>query len=51
MPLLPPVTNTTFPFTEKRFVNSKELIMCVAGSGVKGEIVRYAYYRIGWNMS
>ncbi|KAI4520301.1 hypothetical protein K525DRAFT_204018 [Schizophyllum commune Loenen D] len=32
-------------------IKSKELIMCEAGSGVKGEIVRYAYYRIGWNSS
>ncbi|KAL1730936.1 putative methyltransferase-domain-containing protein [Schizophyllum commune] len=32
-------------------IKSKELIMCDAGSGVKGEIVRYAYYRIGWNLS
>ncbi|KAL1745244.1 putative methyltransferase-domain-containing protein [Schizophyllum fasciatum] len=38
------------PLSSELVIKSKELIMCDAGSGVKGEIVRYAYYRIGWNL-
>ncbi|TRM59791.1 putative methyltransferase-domain-containing protein [Schizophyllum amplum] len=30
-------------------IEGKDIIVCDAGSGVKGEVVRYAYYRIGWN--